>query len=241
LGFIICGSNFSLPGNEKGNIVGVGHVAVAIGAAKAAPRVNAGWLVFAALLADFLLGVFAYFGLEHATVPVDYASRHYLLFTFPYSHGLLPLVIWGILLGLLISWPHRTTRQRVFLVIAALVVSHFVLDGLVHVSGLPLAGENSPKFGLGLWRNMPLELTIETLMTLAGAILFWKAASRSAVSRYGVILVTLVVLALTWTQLTNVTPPDPRQVAASCLVFPLVLSALVYSLDWKRVHPDLVG
>ncbi len=218
--------------------MGVGHIAVAIGAARAAPRVNAGWLVFAALLADFLLGVFAYFGLEHSTVPADFASKHYLLFTFPYSHGLLPLLVWGALLGLTVAWPHRSTRQRVFFVIAALVVSHFILDGLVHVAGLPVAGESSPKLGLGLWRNMPLELTLETLMTLVGAALFWKAASRSAVSRYGVILVTLIVMALTWTQLAEVSPPDPHQLIVGWLAFPVVISSIVYGLDWKRVHAE---
>jgi hypothetical protein len=221
--------------------MGVGHVAVAIGAAKAAPRVNAGWLVFAALLADFLLGIFAYLGLEHATVPADFASKHYFLFTFPYSHGLLPLVLWGVLLGLLISWPHASTRGRVFMVIAALVVSHFVLDALVHVAGLPLAGENSPKIGLGLYRNLPLELALETVMTLVGAAVFWKVASRSAVSRYGVILVTLIVLALSWTQLGLVIPPPPRAMIADWIAFPLILSALVYALDWKRVHGELGG
>ena len=221
--------------------MGVGHVAVAIGAAKAAPRVNAGWLVFAALLADFLLGIFAYFGLEHATVPPDFASRHYFLFTFPYSHGLLSLILWGVLLGLLISLPYGSARQRVFFVIAALVVSHFILDGIVHVAGLPLAGENSPKLGLGLYRNLPVELTLESVMTLIGAVLFWQVASRSALSRYGVILVTLVVLALTWTQLILVVPPPPRAMIADWIAFPLILSASIYALDWKRVHSEAAG
>jgi hypothetical protein len=67
--------------------MGIGHVALALGAAKATPRLNVGWLVFAALVSDFLLGIFALIGLEHASVPPDYAQRHYLLFTFPYSHG----------------------------------------------------------------------------------------------------------------------------------------------------------
>ncbi len=218
--------------------MGVGHVAVAIGAAKAAPRVNAGWLVFAALLADFLLGIFAYLGLEHATVPPDFASKHYFLFTFPYSHGLLPLILWGVLLGLLVSLPYGSARKRVFVVIAALVVSHFILDGIVHVAGLPLAGENSPKFGLGLYRNLPLELTLETVITLVGAALFWTVASRSAISRYGVILVTLIVLALTWTQLVVVLPPPPRAMVADWIAFPLILSAIIYGLDWKRVRAE---
>ena len=43
--------------------MGIGHVAVALGATRAAPRLNVGWLVLAALLSDFLLGIFATFGL----------------------------------------------------------------------------------------------------------------------------------------------------------------------------------
>jgi len=216
--------------------VGVGHVAVAIGASKAVPRVNIGWLVFAALLADFLLGIFGFFGLEHATVPADYASKHYLLFTFPYSHGLLPLILWGVLFGLVVAWPYGTDRNRVLFVVAALVVSHFFLDGLVHVAGLPLAGANSPKFGLGLWKNLPAELTLETLMTLVGVVLFWKVASPSPLSRYGVITVTVIVLALTWTQLSNTAPPEPRGLVVGWIVFPLILSVLVYGFDWTRVR-----
>ena len=48
-----------------------------------------GWLIFAAFLPDFLLGLFASAGWEDYQVPPDYASKHYLLFTFPFSHGLL--------------------------------------------------------------------------------------------------------------------------------------------------------
>jgi hypothetical protein len=127
--------------------MGIGHAAVALGAARVAPRVNVGLLIFAAFLADFLLGVFAFLGLEQAHVPADYASRHYLTFTFPYSHGLVFLLLWGVLLGALLCWVDRQRRVQAFLVIAALVLSHFVLDGLVHVPELPLAGPNSFKVG----------------------------------------------------------------------------------------------
>src|SRR5260370_42518339 len=132
--------------------MGVGHAVVAWGAAKVVPRLNVGWLIFAAFLADFLLGIFAGMGLEHAIVPPDYPSRHYLIFTFPYSHGLLPLILWGAVFGFLISRLQSLDRTRIFFVVAAVVLSHFVLDALVHVAGLALAGENSPKIGLGLWK-----------------------------------------------------------------------------------------
>lgn len=215
--------------------MGVGHAAVALGAASMAPRVNVGWLIFAALLADFLLGIFALFGLEQAHVPADYASCHYLMFTFPYSHGLVPLLLWGALAGFLLSRLQGVDRTRVFLVIAALVVSHFVLDGLVHVAGLPIAGEHSPKFGLGLWKNMPAELVLETVMAAAGVVIYWQVAGNSAVSRWGVAIFMVLLTALTWTQLFVVTPPVPAQLIPSWIVAPLVFAAIPFAFDRKRV------
>ena len=80
--------------------MGVGHVALALGAARAAPRLNVGWLVFAALVSDFLLGIFGFLGLEHATVPDDYAHRHYLLFCVPIVMCLLAA-----------TWNHQPTLR----------------------------------------------------------------------------------------------------------------------------------
>jgi hypothetical protein len=217
--------------------MGVGHAALALGAAKAAPRLNVGWLVLAALLADFLLGIFAAMGLESAHVPADYASRHYLTFTFPYSHGLVPLILWGAIFGFLVSRLQRTDRTQIAIVVAAVVASHFVLDGLVHVAGLPLAGENSPKFGLALWNHMPLELTLETLMSVAGVAIYLTLAgiNASAASRYGVPIFMALLAALTWTQLFITKPPEPAQLIPSWIVAPLVFAAIPYVLDRKRV------
>ncbi len=217
--------------------MGVGHAAVAMGAARAAPRLNVGWLVFAAFLSDFLLGVFSLMGLEHASVPPDFAARHYLLFTFPYSHGLLPLLLWAAIAGFLISRPQGLDRTRVLIVIAAVVLSHFVLDALVHVAGLPLAGENSPKIGLGLWNHLPLELSLETLMAVVGVAIYLKVAgtSASAVSRYGMPVFMALVTALTWTQLFAAAPPKPDRLPPAWIAVPLALSGIAYALDRKRV------
>ena len=218
--------------------MGVGHIAVALGASRAAPRVNVGWFVFAALLSDFLLGIFAWLGLEHSSVPENYANRHYLLFTFPYSHGLVPLLLWAAIFGLLVAAIYRFDRSRIWLVVAALVLSHFVLDGIVHVAGLPLAGENSPKFGLGLWNHMRLELLLETLMAIAGTAIYWRimGTGKFALSRYGMAVFILLVTAMTWTQLFLTVPPPPQQLTASWIVVPLLFAAIAYALDRRRVR-----
>lgn len=216
--------------------MGVGHVALALSASKAVPRLNVGWLVMAALLSDFLLGIFATLGLEHSTIPKNFASRHYLLFTFPYSHGLLPLIVWATIFGFLISRFYRLDVRRVAMVVALVVLSHFLLDGIVHVSGLPIAGENSPKFGLGLWNHMPLELTIEILMAFAGIAIYWTLSGvrRSSLGRYGIAIFVLLVTALTWTQLLAVTPPEPRPLTISWIFGPIVFSLIAWVLDRKR-------
>ena len=218
--------------------MGVGHVALALGASRAAPRVNVGWLVFAALLSDFLLGIFAMLGLEHATVPAHYESQHYLLFTFPYSHGLVALLVWAALLGFLVSRAYGFDGTRLLMVIALVTLSHFVLDGLVHVAGLPLVGENSPKFGLALWNHMPLELALETLMAIVGVALYWKLAGpgTSAVGRYGMAIFVGLVTIMTWTQLLATTPPKPQQLVVAWIVVPLMFSAIAYGLDRKRAR-----
>jgi hypothetical protein len=218
--------------------MGVGHVAVALGASRAAPRVNVGWLVFAAFLSDFLLGVFASLGLEHAYAPENYAARHYLLFDFPYSHGLLALVLWAALFGFLSSRGYGFEAKRIWLVVGVVVLSHFILDGLVHVAGLPLFGRDSPKLGLGLWNHMPLELSLETLMAIIGVAVYWKTSGsvNSALGRYGIALFVALVTAMTWTQLNLKTPPPERQLEISWIVAPILFAAIPYALDRKRVR-----
>jgi len=216
--------------------MGVGHAALALGAAKATPRLNVGWMVFAAFLADFLLGIFASMGLESAHGQENFATNHYLTFTFPYSHGLVPLILWGVIFGFLVSRTTRSNRTMVFAVVAAVVVSHYLLDGLVHVAGLPIMGENSPKLGLGLWKHMPLELTLETLMTVAGVWLYLALAGIrvSALSRYGVPVAMVVLAALTWTALFSTRAPETPQLIPGWIVAPLLFAALIYVLDRKR-------
>ena len=215
--------------------MGIGHAAIALGASRTAPRINVGLLIFAAFLADFLLGIFGALGLESAHVPADYAVRHYLTFTFPYSHGLAALVLWSIIFGALFCWVDRKNRPRAFWILAALVLSHFVVDVLVHVPELPLLGERSPKLGLALWNHMPLELTLESMMALAGVVIYWTLSSTTRVGRWGMTIFVILLTALTWTQLWSVTPPSNSQLIPNWIILPIVLSAIPYLLDRRRV------
>lgn len=98
---------------------------------------------------------------------------------------MLALFLWSTAFGILLSRGLGCKGRKVWMVIAAVGLSHFLLDGLVRVAGLPVIGQNSPKLGLGLWNNMPLELTLETLLAIAGVAIYWTVSGsrRSAVSR----------------------------------------------------------
>ena len=64
----------------------------------------------------------------------------------PWSHGLLPDLVWGAVLGSLV-WLLRRER-RVALLAGLAVVSHFLLDGLVHVKARPSPAPEPMSLGL---------------------------------------------------------------------------------------------
>src|SRR5215510_6417010 len=151
-----------------------GHLAAGLVLKKMERRLNIGWLFFAALFHDFLLGILVLLGLEQVHIPTNFAQTHYLTFTFPYSHGLAASILWsllgyGVTYALLSKWS-PSERKQAGLAIGLAVFSHFVLDWIVHIPEIPLLGESSLKIGLGLWNNLPLSLTLEALLVLGGFI-----------------------------------------------------------------------
>ena len=217
-----------MPENGKEVGMGIGHVAVGLGLKRVDRGINVGWLIFVALLPDFLLGWFVLAGWESYEVPADYASGHYLWFTFPWSHGLAEDLIWASLAGLL-TWC-LTHRRMAAIAVAVAVLSHFLLDGLVQVKGLPLVAGSTPAFGLGLWRYLPLELSIEAVMAAAG---LWIYQSKCAPGRGAGMAIYIVLLTgfLVAGQAGARVVPTRGSLIASWLVAPPAMGAIAFWLD----------
>src|SRR4030095_4739972 len=99
----------------------IGHLAVGLAAKRYAPQTSLATLFAAAQLADLLWPVFLALGLEH--VRFDPAPSPFLRLDFidyPYSHSLLALIVWGLVLG---GIYRGLTGTRALRVIAMLVVS----------------------------------------------------------------------------------------------------------------------
>jgi hypothetical protein len=163
----------------------VGHFALGLAAKRVTPRVSLAVLFAAAEFADLVWPFLLAVGLEQVRIqPGNTAFTPLEFVSYPYSHSLLLLVVWGAAFGFayrLIA--HR--NGRTVAVIAGLVVSHWVLDVLTHRPDMPLY-PGGPKLGLGLWNSIPATVTIELLMYAAGVWIYLRATrARDRIGRWG--------------------------------------------------------
>ncbi len=207
-----------------------GHIGAALAIGASTRRVNVGWIVFAALLLDFVLWTLVLLGWESVVIPANFASTHQPEFTFPYSHGMLASVLWSACAGLavVLLFPSlNDARLGIAALIAFAVFSHWLLDVLVHVPELPLMGSSSRKVGFGLWQNMPLALLVEAVLVVVGLCSFIPGSTLSRVRKLWLVAVCLLVLAFTVVGMTVApAPPSAAAMAASSLLTIILLCAV---------------
>jgi hypothetical protein len=153
----------------------VGHFAAGFAAKRVAPQLSLGLLFLAAQFADVLWPIFVAAGVETvriapgitAVTPLDFVS-------YPYSHSLAALIVWAIVLGGICQWlaGGRTT----FVIVATLVLSHWVFDFLTHRPDMPIY-PGGAKYGLTLWNSLPGTLFVELAM-FAGGVWVYAMATR---------------------------------------------------------------
>ena len=138
----------------------IGHFGVAFAARRAAPAVALGWLMRAAQFVDLLWPCLLMLGLERmriapgTTAVTPLAFEHY-----PWSHSLARVLLWAAAGGGLWLWLRKERRGA--LVLALLVLSHWLLDAIVHAPDLPLAPGGSARIGLGLWNSVVASQALE--------------------------------------------------------------------------------
>ena len=216
----------------------LGHFGVAMAAKRATPAVSLGMLVLAAQLADGVWPIFLLLGIEQVRIvpgitrasPLDFVS-------YPWSHSLLADVAWAALVAIAYGVWRRDGRAAAWL--AALVLSHWVLDALSHRPDVPL-WPGGPKVGAGLWNSLPLTVLAEFVLFGAGAFIYLRATR--ARDRLGVLLFALFVVvlaALYVASLVGPPPPDARVLAYSALAGWLFV-AWGYWIDRHRVPAQAV-
>ncbi len=106
----------------------IGHFALGFGAKRFAPEVSLGILFLACQLADLIWPNLVLLGIETLSIKPGVTVMTPLDFTsYPYSHSLIALLLWGSIFALLYMVLSRS-GSRAAVVIAALVFSHWVLN-----------------------------------------------------------------------------------------------------------------
>jgi hypothetical protein len=175
----------------------LGHFGVALAAKRVARGGSVGTYTAAAQLADLVWPVLLLVGAERVLIePGHMAASPFEFVSYPWTHSLAMLCVWGVLLG---GVCFAVTRdRRASIVTALLVPSHWVLDLLVHEPDLPL-WPGGPKLGLGAWHSVPLTLALELLVFVPCVLLYMRTTkAKDRIGRYafGAYVVLLVVVYL---------------------------------------------
>ncbi|MBI1424424.1 MAG: hypothetical protein GC149_13350 [Gammaproteobacteria bacterium] len=213
----------------------VGHYGVGF-AAKAVKKTIPLWQLFIAVqLVDIAWATLVLFGVEKfRIVPGITAASPLDLYYIPYTHSLLAVVIWSLAAMVIYRFAVKRSTWLVAGVIAVTVLSHWLLDLLVHRPDLPLY-DNHMKVGLGLWNYPVLSFALEALCLFGGMFFYYRATQPvGGRGRYAMIVFGLVMLGVQSTALFSPPPPSANAVAVMALVSYFLFAAVVYWLEKKR-------
>lgn len=174
----------------------IGHWAPALIAASRRGAPSLGTLFIAGQLVDWAFFALVLLGVEHMRFSPGISVMNPMdLFHIPYTHSLLGSGIFAAAFAGVIC---LATKSRTAAWLGgAVVLSHWLLDLLVHVPDLTLAG-NPPKLGFGLWNYPAIEMPVEIGITF-GALWLYVRSCQPARGRVAVLSALLVLFqAFNW-------------------------------------------
>ncbi len=212
----------------------IGHFAVGFAAKRYAPETSLGTLIAAAALLDLLWPVFLLLGWEQVRIdpgntaftPLDFVS-------YPLSHSLVGAICWATIFALLYYFFIHYQRGAVMIWIG--VVSHWVLDFMVHRPDLPLYPEGA-RLGLGLWNSILATVIVEGLMYVAGIWIYLRVTrAKDGIGRWGSWSFIIVVAAL---YVVNIfSPPLPNERLLAMVAIPYIWLLILWAW-WADRHRE---
>lgn len=194
----------------------LGHYAVGLAAKRATPALSLGLLFGAAQLADLLWPNLLLAGVEKlAIVPGATAVNPLRFVSYPWSHSLVALVAWGLLLAGLVLLLRRGRRFEAGMVVAV-VVSHWLLDVASHVPDMPVTLAGEARLGFGLWRSLPWTLAVELLLLASGSAIYLRSTrARDRIGSLGLGVMLVLLVTIYGASLFGPPPPSVQAVAWS--------------------------
>ncbi|HEV2426224.1 MAG TPA: metal-dependent hydrolase [Terriglobia bacterium] len=211
------------------------HYGLGLAAKRIAPRTSLGTLWIAAQFLDLIWPILLLAGIERVEIrpgntvvtPLDFVS-------YPFSHSLLAAAGWSLLLAG-IYWMVRRDGSGTAIV-ALLVISHWVLDALVHRPDLPLYPGSSRLVGLELWSSWRLTLLLEGVIFVWGVAVYRGGTRpRDATGRYAFRTLVFFLVLVYLGSLVGPPPPGSQYVA----IMALSQWLLILWAYWVDRHRDL--
>jgi membrane-bound metal-dependent hydrolase YbcI (DUF457 family) len=189
----------------------LGHFGLALAAKKIAPQTSLGTTVLATEFADLLWPLFLIFGWEQVTIVPGITRMTPLNFiAYPWSHSLLMDFFWAAVFAA-VYFAIRHYRPGAW-VVAAGVLSHWVLDWASHRADMPLTPWTTQKYGLGLWNSVGGTVAVELVMFFAGLAIY--LSQTKAKDRTGQLALWSLVALLVFIWLSAIFGPPPPSVNA---------------------------
>lgn len=213
----------------------IGHFALGYAAKRWVPGLSLGVLFAAAVFADLLWPILVALGIEQVRIAPGFTRSTPLEFiSYPYSHSLLMLCLWGAVFGWLV---HARAAPLAPAVVFGLVISHWVLDVITHVPDMPLY-PGGPKFGLGLWNSVMGTIAVEVVMFIAGVWVYARTTTaRDRIGRWAFLGLT-AFLFLGFVINANGTPPP--SLTALWLMATVLGGLTLWLAHWADAHRNVV-
>ncbi len=197
-----------------------------------------GTLFLACQLLDLVWPVLVLLGIEVVEVAPGITAVTPLDFTFyPYSHSLVVSVLWASLLAAA-YWLLNRPTLRAAATLAAVVLSHWLLDFVSHRPDMPLTLSGESKVGLGLWHSIPATLVVEVALFSLGVYLYVRSTqARNRTGSYAFWALIAFLLVVYTANFFSPPPPSGQAVAGAAIAMWLLV-AWGYWVDHNRQSTD---
>ena len=200
----------------------IGHYGVGLASKKGAPRVSLGTLFMAAQWLDLIWPILLVLNVEHVIIhPGDTKMTSLNFEYYPYSHSLMFSLIWSVLFGLVYYIFRKNLKNS--LILALLVLSHWVLDLLVHRPDLALY-PGGPFEGFGLWNYPAVEIILEFIIYIGGIVLYLMITKpRDKIGTFSFWGLIILLALFHIVNLTGPPPPDEKMIGYASLSLWLIV------------------